>query len=120
MCFEVMMAVFEHYDFPINRMPIKFDDKTFKPAILNEVPEVFSNFVKENWKINSITQRHPEGVIEFHPPLGIFELIVWYSQQVYKERIQQYDSPNNLPQRANYESYIEDFKSVKRMLEIIK
>lgn len=121
MCLELMILVFSQFEKPIKLMPfrIKADDN-WGLYFSSEIPEQIQQYLQKNWNIKSITQIMPEGSLQFNAPIGLPELIVWYSQELYGPAPQTYKLPTDIQNRLAAEGYIEGLKYVKQLLDTIR
>lgn len=121
MCLELMILVFPQFEEPIKSMPFRIDARGgFDLYFSNEVPDQLRKYLKDNWKITSLTHVLPEDNFQFKEPIGIPELMVWYSQELYGAAPQAYKLPTNIQNRFVVEGYIEGLKYVNQLLDTIR
>lgn len=126
LCFELFMAVMSensntpgkaplYYDLP--RIPGRPDYTGCQLTFDNNVHAQLKNYIAKNWKYAiGICQTGTEHYPFYNGALDIPLLVICYSELTYGES----GILSNHPEHSKYDAYIDDFKAIKRMLEIIK
>lgn len=121
MCLELMILVFSQFEQPVKSMPFRIDARgSYDLYFSSEIPEQLQQYLKGNWRIRSISHIMPEDSFRFEAPIGIPELIVWYSQELYGAASQAYKLPTDIQNRFVAEGYIEGLKYVKQLIDTIR
>lgn len=127
LCFEILMAVYNHYAPGTTRAPIFYQGsrnmENYKLVCAKEnLPQKFVSYIQDNWNFSIAKQiamitSDSRPLIHFPGELDIPRLLICYSEDLYNHRSMSSLS-QNFPQRNK--SSVQDFKEVQRLLWLIK
>lgn len=124
LCFELLMAVLSERSTAKEVTPLYYHERKSKTygsvyyelQIDNSLPILLANYIKENWTYKiGMYQNFDEHGPYYGDTLDIPLLLIGYSELMYNGK----GFLNHHPEYSKYAEYIDDFKAVKRMLEII-
>lgn len=120
LCFELLMAVFEERNKRTSRAPFfygSFREGHYELTINDDLPAPLVDYIKENWIYRPLISR---GDLNSAPVfdednLVVPQLLIGYSDGVYHNGtlFARYSETHK------YKKYIQDFKAMKKMLDII-
>lgn len=122
LCFELLMAVHSHLR--LEGMPFRFKAFSSPKSISVDkgLPLAFSTYVCESYDGNHMSvQQNPSGNrIQIGASAGILEWIVFYAEVIYVGNSEVYEIAEDVPRREEMTAYIDDFRKVLQLLELIK
>lgn len=119
LCFELLMAVFEDRNPEANVIPLFYTTIPVDRYILaiNGLPELLVEYINRNWTYSPSVCR--DGRISYpffgESPFDIPQLLIGYSDGVYHNGT----LLTHHLEAPKYKKYIQDFKTMKKMLDII-
>lgn len=121
MCFEMLWVVFsEYYGFKTS-MPVIFNDG-FQVKEHN-CPE-FTQYMHSEWRNIRMGYGHTfddkKSAYAFPLPIDIPQLLIWYLWQMYPSSSTCYQFPSDCPRLPEYKEYLNDFKKIDALLQVIK
>lgn len=125
LCFELLMAVLAENTAIINTAPLHYaevkvtraGDTDYRLKIENSIPVPLGTYIKNHWKYQmGICHAPNEHYPIYNGKLDIPLLIIGYSELTYGEK----GILSHHSEYSKYAEYIDDFKAVKQMLDIIK
>lgn len=123
-CFELLMAVLSERSPTRENAPLYYYETRerrsystdYKLQIDDDIPDLLANYIRENWtyrmgSYQSVSEHGPH----YSNTLDIPLLLIGYSELVYIGK----SFLSRHPEFSKYAEYIDDFKALKRVLEII-
>lgn len=125
LCFELFMAVMSERAYTVGKAPLYYDlspipgppSNDYQLNIASCVCTQLKTYIEEHWNYKIGICQTPNGCYPFYDgALDVPLLIICYSELTYGDS----GILTHYPEHSKYDSYIEEFKAIKRMLEIIK
>lgn len=125
LCFELLMAVVSENVGTVKTAPLHYDGvkkvgqnySEYQLKIERDLPVQAVKYIRENWNYSiGLCQAPNEHYPFYNGTLDIPLLLIGYCELTYGE----HGILSHHSDRSKYDGYINDFKAVKRMLEIIK
>lgn len=120
MCFELLWLVFSEFYSGRQNPPIYFDGTEFQ--VRGNAPR-FTEYMHSEWQSFEIydDQRYnKKKVYSFSLPIDIPQLLLWYLWQMYPDSPECYQIFSNCPRFWEYKKYVEEFKEIAALLQLIK
>lgn len=123
LCFELLMAVLSDNAAIVDTAPLHFVDVKRSPydgyvlKIEHSIPVPLATYIKEHWNYQiGLCQAFSEHYPIYNGTFDIPLLIIGYSELTYGEK----GILSHHSEYSKYAKYIDGFKAVKQMLDIIK
>lgn len=119
LCFELLMAVFEEQNPGTDGIPLFYGiihGSEYKLTVQG-LPSLLEGYIKKEWIYHSATCYDGRGNYPFfsEDTLDIPQLLIGYSDGIYHKGT----LLTHHPEAPKYKNYIQDFKPLKKMLNII-
>jgi len=121
MCFELLWLVFSEQYGLKKEFPIIFENGRFK-MYRDQFPR-FSEYIYNEWRNIRIGYGHsPDAEVAyvFPSPVDIPQLLIWYLWQMYPNSSVHYQLYSGQPRSATFQKYLEEFKQIDALLQLIK
>lgn len=124
LCFELLIAVLSESSVIIDTPPLHYVEVKVTPGGYNDyklkiegsIPSPLATYIKEHWRYQlGVCQTGSEHYPIYNGMLDIPLLIIGYSELTYGEK----GLLSHHSGYSKYAEYIDDFKAIKQMLEII-
>lgn len=123
MCFELLWLVFAEFYNLRENVPICFDGSKFYIKTKG-VAIRFIEYINSEWENFDI--RHTQAYVgereryALPMPIDIPQILLWYLWQMYPSPRIAYLLTSNCPRLSEYQKYLEEFKKMDALLQLIK
>lgn len=121
MCFELLWLVFSEQYGLKKSFPIIFENGRFK-MYRDQFPR-FSEYMYNEWRNISIgygNSPDEKAAYVFPTPVDIPQLLIWYLRQMSPNSSVHYQLYSDQPRFATFQKYLEEFKQIDALLQLIK
>lgn len=122
MCFELLMAVLSLH--PLDNMPfqVRLSQGADQISCYKDIPRSFAVYMENSFNGNcmSVLPISPRGRIQINSSADILALVVYYSQAIYGNDPDLYVLSDNFPRRTEIAGYLDDFRKIQQLLELMR
>lgn len=123
MCFELLWLVFAEFYNLRENVPIHFDGSKLYVKAKGVAPH-FIEYMNSEWGNFDIRRTQAYGgereAYAFPTPIDIPQILLWYLWQMYPSPLITYRLSSDCPRLSEYKKYVEEFKKIDTLLQLIK